>query len=498
MSTATKKINKPLAKKENILSKLSQYLQTNPIIVWGFFIGAFIIISFLAFYQLGNAPLANWDEAWYADVTRNMMRTHNYFVAQWNEAVWLDKPPVYMWLSAIVSSIIGLSELSFRIPSAISGVLVVMLVLWFAFRNYGLVPAFLAFITLAFNNIFVWRMRSGNIDVLPTLFIVLLFLVQVSKLKHRYLFIGILFSLLYMTKASLVGFPLLVFILYEIIFERSRFRENGKAYLTMTLVALFLPVCWLLIGTAQIGPRFFQYFLFQSDQGVASVSLHKFSTDYLQYLYYSLQRRFTAVLVVGVIFAIRYIKDPKVFLMLAYGSLLLLQLSFTERSNNWYLVPSMPFWSLLIAFGTYHIIKLVRGNLFVVLFIVLASAFLGYRTFVTSVFPTVLTTANTAQMQSSKLLHDLTKEGDVVVRLDALYPTTVYYSQRRVLSAAPEAQHTTGYWITRKDLIQRVKEKKLRWIIGTSQDVASVQSQLPSVNFKLRKVNDSESILEVL
>lgn len=462
------------------------------------FLLGFLFISFLAFYHLGQAPLENWDEAWYADVTRNMLQTNQYVVMYWNETLWLDKPPLYMWLSSLVSGVIGLSEFSVRVPSAISGIIVVMLVAWFSYRNYGIVPAFLAFITLALNNVFVWRMRSGNIDLLATLLIFLIFLAQVSKAKYKYLFIGALFACLYLTRASLVLYPLIIFVLYEVFFERKNFFKKYKEYLKMIGIAIIIPAVWLLFGTLQAGPQFFQFFVFKSDHGVASIDLHYFSWDYVLYLYYSLQRRFAWVLMIGVLFALRYIKDPKAFLMLLYGAALLVQLSFTERSNNWYLLPAMPFWSLLIAYGTYHILKLFKNNIFLAALIFIAAAFLGYRTFITSIIPTLDSTANISQRESSIALRNLTEEGDKVVRLDHLYPTTVYYSERKVFSSPPGEMGSGGWWISRPDLLNKIRRHKVKWLIGTTDDVMTFQNESPRIEFKIRKVNESESIMEVL
>ena len=458
----------------------------------------FLFISYLAFYHLGQAPLENWDEAWYADVTRNMLQTNQYVVMYWNETLWLDKPPLYMWLSSLVAGIIGLSEFSVRVPSAISGITVVMLVAWFSYRNYGIVPAFLAFITLALNNVFVWRMRSGNIDLVATLLIFLIFLAQVSKAKYKYLLIGILFACLYLTRASLVLYPLIIFVLCEVFFERKNFYKKDKEYLKMIGIAFLILAVWLILGTLQAGPQFFQFFIFKSDHGVASIGLHYLSWDYVMYLYYSLQRRFTWMLVIGVLFALRYIKDPKAFLLLLYGTALVVQLSFTERSNNWYLLPAMPFWSLLIAYGTYHVLKLFKNNIFLAALIFIATAFLGYRTFITSIIPTLDSTANISQRESSIALRNLTKEGDTVVRLDHLYPTTVYYSERKVFSSPPGEMGSGGWWVSRADLLKKIQAHKIRWFIGTNDDIMTFQNESPGVDFKIRKVNESESIMEVL
>ena len=498
MSEPIPKINKSPKKKDTSSAVLLLAMKYRTIGAKVLFVLGLLGISFLAFYQLGRAPLENWDEAWYADVTRHMMQTKQFFVLYWNEALWLDKPPMYMWVSSLFSSIIGLSEFSVRLPSALSGIIVVMLASRFAYKNYGFVPAFLAFTTLALNNIFIWRMRSGNIDLLATLFIFLIFLVQVSKTKYKYVLLGLLFAGLFLTKASLVLFPFSIFILYEVLFERKQIRAHYKDYGKMIFLALLFPFLWLLIGSIQVGPQFYQYFLFKSDQGVATIEAKTFSMDYLSYMYYSLQRRFTFVLIIGVLFAIRYIKDSKAFLLLMYGGLLLLQLSFTERSNNWYLLPAMPFWSLLIAYGTYHILKIVRNNIFAVILIVAATAFLSYRTFVVSILPVLDSNPNIEQMQSSKALQLLTKEGDSIVRLDHLYPTTVYYSERKVLVSTADVTDTDAYWINRKDVVKKARQKKIRWMIGKASDIERMRITLSNVPVKVIEINKEESILEVL
>lgn len=485
-------------KKGALKDRLRFIIQYKPLLAKVLFVLALCVISYIALYQLGKAPMENWDEAWYADATRNMLQTKEFFVLYWNESLWLDKPPMYIWFSALISSVIGLSEFSLRLTSALSGIIVVMLTAWFAYRNYGLVPAFLAFVTLAFNNVFIWRMRSGNLDLLATVLIFLVFLVQVSKWKYKYPVLGLLFACIYLTKASLVILPLAIFVLHELLFERKAIGKQYKEYLKLGLIGISLPAIWLVFGSLQIGSTFASYYLFRSDQGVASISLYKFNVDYIMYTYYALQRRFAFVMIIGILFAIRYIKDPKVFLMLLYGCALIVQLSFTERSNNWYLLPAMPFWSLLIAYGTYHMLKLFKNNIVIASLLVVITTVLAYRTYTINILPILDSAANISQMESSKTLRDLSKEGETVVRLDHLYPTTVYYSERRVISSPEGSSDTRGYWIARTELEKRLQRKTLKWIVGTHNDIESFQASVSEVKFKLRKINNEESILEVL
>jgi 4-amino-4-deoxy-L-arabinose transferase-like glycosyltransferase len=482
-------------KKSSLLKKVSLH---KPLAVKLLFALSSLFIIYIAFYQLGKSPLENWDEAWYADVTRHMMRTKEFVILYWNQEPWLDKPPMYMWLSALVSSVIGLSEFSVRVPSAISGIVIVMLVTRFSYKQYGFVPSVLAFVTLALNNLFVWRMRSGNIDLLAALLMLLVFLAMISKNKYKYLLLGVLFSCMFLTRASLVIFPLIIFILHEVLFERKGLLKRYKEYIKLFLIAGIVPAIWLIVGSMKVGIGFAHYFLFASDRSAASVSLSHLNNNYIMYTYYALQRRFAFVFVAGVLFAIRYIKDSKVFLMLLFGVGLIIQLSFIERSNNWYLIPSMSFWSLLVAFGTYHILKLLRNNPFVLVGVLALSLFIAYRTYTINIIPILETTANEAQMQSSKRINTLTKPDDIVVRLDHLYPTTVYYTDRRIVASPEQAHRTHGSWITRVDVVNKVKKKQITWIVGKTSDITAFQATVPEVQFKTIKVNGEETILQVI
>lgn len=463
------------------------------------FIVGFIFIIFICFYNLGKAPLENWDEAWFAEATKHILRTHEFIALQWNHAYFIDKPPLYMWMSALFSSVLGLSELSVRLTSAISGAVIILVVLLYSYKQYGLVPSFLAFSSIALNNIFIWRTRTGNIDVFLSLLILASYFLLISKNKYKYPLLGIMFALIYLTKASVVFYPLSIFLLHEIFFERNNLRKNLAEYIKLFLLFLSSSGIWLLFGYLKVGPDFPTYYLFKSAQGADKVNLMKFNSDYISYTYYSLQRRFFWVFLIGTIFMIKNIKNSRHFLLLLYAFLLLLQLSFISKSNNWYLTPAMPFWSLIIAHGTCNFIKIFKNNKALILIIILLSSYVSYKTFTINIVPILNTSSTIKQTESSKLLNTLTKENEMVVRLDHLYPSTVFYSDRRVL-ASPEGNTTTrGYWIGRDDLINAVQKKQIRWIVGVQKDIGVFQKKIPSdVKFNVIKVNDEETIIQIL
>lgn len=464
------------------------------------FLIGFVVITlltfFIAFFQLGESAFDNWDEAWYAEMTRQMIVTNDFITPHWNDQIRLDKPPMYMWISAAVASVFGLSEFSMRITSALSGVAIILLVYVYSYKKYGFIPAALAFVTLACNNLFIYRVRSGNLDLLVSLFILATFFAILSRHKYKYALLGVLFACIFLTKTSLVAFPLVIFFFHEIFYERKNFKKNISGYIQLMMVFVIPISMWLLLGYMKLGPTFPEYYLFKSDQGVAKIDITKFNPNYLSYTYYSLQRRFFFVLLIGVGFLFLHIKKRKEHaLLLLYGFLLLIELSFTERNNNWYLVPSMPFWSIIIAFGTYSVMKLFRNNIIVVLLIVVVSGYVSVKTYRENILPILSSSTTQAQAESSNKLRSLSQKNDIIVRLDHLYPTTIYYTDRRVLSS-PLDVGTGDFFISRDDLKKMIEKKELRWVVGKNGDIDMFVKD-STISGKRIMVNSEESILQM-
>ena len=95
----------------------------------------FDILAFLAtlltfplfLYKLGQTSLVSWDEAWYAEVARNILKTGNIINLTWNGHPYTDHPPVGFWLMAATYKIFGINEFLTRFPSALSGILSIIL-----------------------------------------------------------------------------------------------------------------------------------------------------------------------------------------------------------------------------------------------------------------------------------------------------------------------------------------------------------------------------------
>jgi 4-amino-4-deoxy-L-arabinose transferase-like glycosyltransferase len=126
-------------------------------------IGITLISIFMNFYRLG----ANGYSSYYAAAVRSMMDNwHNFFFAAYDPGAFvaIDKPPVGFWLEVISAKIFGFNTVSILLPSALAGVLSVLLLYHLVRRHFGVVAGLLSALALAISPISVVTNRNITID----------------------------------------------------------------------------------------------------------------------------------------------------------------------------------------------------------------------------------------------------------------------------------------------------------------------------------------------
>src|ERR1044072_6395448 len=81
-----------------------------------------IISSFVLFFHLGANPLQTWDEAVYAQSAKEMVRTGDWLTPHWNGEYFYQKPPLTIWVTALLFRLFGVSEFTARTVAVICGV----------------------------------------------------------------------------------------------------------------------------------------------------------------------------------------------------------------------------------------------------------------------------------------------------------------------------------------------------------------------------------------
>lgn len=127
-------------------------------------------------HGLGSFGLTGPDEPRYAAVAAEMAARGDYITPRLGGVVWLEKPPLYYWLSAASQRLFGLGAVGARLPSALLAALTAILLGLFLRRHRlpaaGMLGAFMA-VTAAFWVGF-GRAASTDMSLAATLAVALM------------------------------------------------------------------------------------------------------------------------------------------------------------------------------------------------------------------------------------------------------------------------------------------------------------------------------------
>src|SRR5450755_2209387 len=100
-------------------------------------VAAILAIAILAVClcaHLGALGLTGPDEARYAWIARSMASTGDWVTPKLYGRPWFEKPVLYYWGAALSFKLFGVSEVTARLPSALSALLATLALAWLALR----------------------------------------------------------------------------------------------------------------------------------------------------------------------------------------------------------------------------------------------------------------------------------------------------------------------------------------------------------------------------
>jgi len=139
----------------------------------GWLVGALLLMCIPLFFgNLGARDLWTPDEPKYGQVVREMLDGGNWLLLQFNGQPYPDKPPLFFWAAAVCAAVAGgVSELTMRMPSAVSACLAIITVFFLGRRLFGQLTGFVAGIVLATSLKFAWQGRYGETDAMLAFFV---------------------------------------------------------------------------------------------------------------------------------------------------------------------------------------------------------------------------------------------------------------------------------------------------------------------------------------
>lgn len=208
-----------------------------------------LLLTPLFFYKLGQSSLVSFDEAWYADIGRNILNKVDLFNLYWNGNYYIDHPPAGFWFIALGQAFFGINEFGARFSSALFGLLTVVTVFFLGrdlFKDLGVFGSRLIGITsaiaLSSSPWFLYRARSANLDATLTfLFVLTIYLAYKSSKSKKYLIFFTLSLVLLILTKSVVPFTILPVLL--VIFWKN-FPYKLKDLVVPSLIFLSILGLW--------------------------------------------------------------------------------------------------------------------------------------------------------------------------------------------------------------------------------------------------------------
>jgi 4-amino-4-deoxy-L-arabinose transferase-like glycosyltransferase len=200
----------------------------------------------LLFGFLGEGSLANGDDAVYAWAARRLVQDGSWFDYRWHDAdLFAFYPPLHFLLLRVSVTLLGATELAFRLPAALSALAVVLLVAeltWLTARSRN--AALLAGLLLLCSGRFYASSRSVQLDMTYLAFGVAAYWAYVrAHAEARYFWLlGLFGGLAYLTKSLMTAFVAVPIVLHLVLFRRQQLRE--RALHGALLLALALAAPW--------------------------------------------------------------------------------------------------------------------------------------------------------------------------------------------------------------------------------------------------------------
>lgn len=335
----------------------------------------FLLLIFLPlfFYKLGQSSLASFDEAWYADISRNVLINRELFKTYWNGKIFFDHPPAGFWLTALAYKVFGVTNFSARFTQAISGFLGLIFTYLLGKKLFNKYVGLASAMVLASSNWYLFRARSGNLDTLLTLLFVstiYLAVLAAENKKYTWPLAGSL-ALLLLTKsvAPFTVFPTLAVVLWK--------KVKAKDLLFPSILAIGVFGYWFFVQSGQ-SSTFLSRFLSIGLPGVET------KTDYIQnlilmktYLHNGVGSIFWWG-IAGIIGGALTIQKRFWILAVFTGSFFA-PFMLSSRGHIWHLIPLHPVLALAF-FGYFYLVleKTIKDKLFCTLLVLATGIHLAY------------------------------------------------------------------------------------------------------------------------
>jgi 4-amino-4-deoxy-L-arabinose transferase-like glycosyltransferase len=315
----------------------------------------FVTASIVVLARLGDGSLVSWDEALYAQQAKEMARTGDWLTPTWSYQPWFHKGPLYFWVAAPLIRVFGETEFWVRLPSALCGIMLIMITYAIGKHLGGAMVAVLGALILLVNFGFLWYARSSYLAVMLTFlsFAALYSFLRVRDDQRWWYLLCVSLALAFMLKSVAVFIPIIPIVLELALDRRSRLALRSRHVWLAIGVGGLIVVPWHAWMSLLYGREFWDVYAGVNVVGRATRALEGQGGD--PWYYIDILRRqyfpWLFLLPPAVLLAAREALRGGTTARMLLTTVVVVFSAFTLASTKlpWYIVPLYPAASILIA-----------------------------------------------------------------------------------------------------------------------------------------------------
>ena len=306
---------------------------------------------------------AHWDEAWYAEMSREMIAKGDWITVNWNDVPNFHKPPLEFWGTALSFEVLGESEFSARLFSTLCGLGTVFLVTFFVGRQrgvwLGLLAGFLLVSIPEFSRYATAGQLEGPLSLWVTLILFFFGVVSIVPLGNGE---WASFSVCADDERSSGRSAPIVQIAYSLLARDFRnFRQ--KEWWLSFIVGFLIATPWHFINGGFMATFFFEIIFLATSLNSSPTFTQRLirpvrqlftDLDFLTANSLGGDGQYWAGRSIATLMLIRHRHDRLFVFSWCWTTVLPVALSFAWAKWNWYLVPIYPGAAILAALAVGH------------------------------------------------------------------------------------------------------------------------------------------------
>jgi 4-amino-4-deoxy-L-arabinose transferase-like glycosyltransferase len=329
-------------------------------------LAAMAAILLLAPIRAGD--LAGYDDARYALVAKHIVLSGHWLEIESNGGPALEHPPLFSWMQAILFIPFGLSDPLAKLPSALCGLGVILLVAWLGRRLTGdSFTGALAMFVMATSIYFVKYAARAMTDVPFTFF----FLAAVcawllGEDDPRWLLVAGAFAAMAQLTRALAGISIPLLFAIDLIVHRRRLPL--RYLIGAALIAFIPPAAWYAQWIYRYGEEFFvrhSMYMNQEVTGELSPAWRRY-TGAFEYIWMISKSYWPwlPAMIAGMLSVIRS-RDRKLRILILWVAVVYLLCAITKSRVLRYMLPAYPAFAILSAVGLLALVpeRYVRNGL---------------------------------------------------------------------------------------------------------------------------------------